>query len=237
MADRYYIDMDLGPGEFELTGPEAHHLAVVCRVRQGEEVFLFNGRGEQYLARVLQAAKRSVILNIETIEKPVREIGYRLEVAVALPKGDRADFLVEKLTELGVTRLIPLQTARSVVHPRDTKIERLQRQVIEASKQCGRNWLMEIGEMVRWTDFITSSDLPYLKLLSHPGESLHDVSNSNSGDVVVAIGPEGGFAEEEVAKACEAGWQKVSLGPRILRIETAAIVMATRFNSQLTPNF
>jgi 16S rRNA (uracil1498-N3)-methyltransferase len=226
MSDRYYLDDDLSPGEVELTGAEAHHLAVVCRIRAGEEVVLFNGRGEQYQARVLEANKRSVVVEVLRVERPAREVGFRLEVAVALPKGDRADFLVEKLTEVGVTSLVPLQTARSIVHPRDSKLERLQRQVIEASKQCGRNVLMQVGEMVRWSVYCETPTLPRRRILAHPsGESWSKPASGE--DTTLAIGPEGGFTDEEILQGSAAGWQLVGLGPRILRVETAAMALAT----------
>ena len=225
MSDRYYLDDDLSPGAVELTGPEAHHLAVVCRIRAGEDVVLFNGRGEQYQARVLEANKRSVVVEVLSVERPAREVGFRLEVAVALPKGDRADFLVEKLTELGVTSLVPLQTARSIVHPRDSKLERLQRQVIEASKQCGRNILMQVGDMVRWNDYRAKPTLPRRRMLAHPsGDPWSKPAHGE--DTAVAIGPEGGFTDEEILQGSAAGWHLVGLGPRILRVETAAMALA-----------
>src|SRR5262245_24594035 len=131
MAERYFVDTALSPGPVELGGPEAHHLAVVCRVRPGDAVCLFNGDGREYPARVVEAGKRRVALEVTAVESPARELGFRLEVAAPLPKGDRAQFLMEKLTELGVTSFTPLHTARSVVHARDAKLDKLQRHVIE----------------------------------------------------------------------------------------------------------
>jgi 16S rRNA (uracil1498-N3)-methyltransferase len=228
MSERFHVDCDLAVGPLEITGPEAHHLAAVCRLRPGDTVVLFNGRGEEYPARIAAASKKSVRVEVLGVEKPNREVGHRLEVAGPLPKGDRADFLIEKLTELGVTRFTPLQTARSVVHPRESKLDRLQRHVIEASKQCGRNVLMQVGELTRWSDFCRGPGLPERKLLAHPGgEAVGGmVAAAGKGNVVLAVGPEGGFTDEEAAQGREAGWRVVSLGPRILRVETAAIVLA-----------
>lgn len=228
MSERFHVACDLTAGPCEITGPEAHHLAVVCRLRPGDSVVLFNGRGEEYPARVSQAGKKSVLVEVLAIEKPDREVGYRLEVAATLPRGDRADFLIEKLTELGVTCFTPLQTARSVVHPRESKLDRLQRHVIEASKQCGRNVLMQVGELTRWSDFCRLPSLPGRKLLAHPGgETVPEaIPPDGDRDVVLVVGPEGGFSAEEAALGREAGWRVVSLGPRILRVETAAVVLA-----------
>src|SRR4051794_40523051 len=123
MADRYFVDQPLGPGLVELDGPEAHHLATVCRLRPGDAVVLFNGEGPQYPAVVKAVARRSVTLEVGAAETPSRERPFRLEVAAPLPKGERADFLIEKLTELGVTAFTPLHTARTVVRPRETKLD------------------------------------------------------------------------------------------------------------------
>jgi 16S rRNA (uracil1498-N3)-methyltransferase len=223
MTDRFYVNCPLAPGPVTLEGPEARHLAVVCRRRPGDAVCLFNGDGREYPADVREVGKRSVQLEVRAVEAPQRELSFRLEVAAPLPKGDRAQFLVEKLTELGAAVFTPLRTARSVVHPGEAKRERLQRHVIEASKQCGRNLLMEIGPLTPWMDFLRRSDLPNRKLLAHPGGEQWTAA---SGDVVVAVGPEGGFTEDETAQARTAGWRITGLGPRILRVETAAIVLA-----------
>jgi 16S rRNA (uracil1498-N3)-methyltransferase len=149
---------------------------------------------------------------------------------VPLPKGDRAQFLVEKLTELGVARLVPLRTARSVVHPGETKQEKLRRWVIEASKQCGRNILMEVMPLADWKNYSVGADLPQVRWLAHPAPEAQrpvELPQPLSGNrLAVAIGPEGGFTDEEIAAAVSSGWQMVNLGLRILRVETAAIALA-----------
>src|SRR5262249_50333548 len=167
MSERYFVAQPLAPGPVGLAGPEARHLAVVCRVRPGDRVYLFNGDGQQYRATVAEVSKHGVRLDVEAVEGPARELGFRLEVAAPLPKGDRGQFLIEKLTELGVTDFVPLRTARSVVHPKD--IDRLRRHVIEASKQCGRNTLMRVAPVIDWKDYAPRSDLAPLRLLAHPG--------------------------------------------------------------------
>ncbi len=228
MADRYYVDCELAPGRIELEGPEAHHLAVVCRVRPGDAVCLFNGNGREYAAAVVEVDRRGVTVQITGVAAPEREHTFRVEVAAPLPKGDRAQFLLEKLTELGVTSFVPLQTARSVVHPRETKLDKLQRHVIEASKQCGRNLLLQVQPLAVWTDYLRRADLPATKVIAHPYRSEDDNPPPTVlvGNVALAVGPEGGFTEEEVTAARQAGWQVRDLGTRILRVETAAIVLA-----------
>jgi 16S rRNA (uracil1498-N3)-methyltransferase len=160
-----------------------------------------------------------------------RELPFRLEVAAPLPKGDRSTFLIEKLTELGVTSFVPLACARSVVHPREGKLEKLHRHVIEASKQCGRNVLMHTGELVAWEEYCRPGKSGELSLLGHPGapEQVRQVlATAQSTAVRVAVGPEGGFTDAEVELARWHGWHLVDLGPRILRIETAALALAVR---------
>jgi 16S rRNA (uracil1498-N3)-methyltransferase len=228
MADRYFVNAALSPGHVELKGPEAHHLAVVCRVRPGDAVCLFNGDGREYPARVAAATKRRVDLEITGFEAPERELGFRLEVAAPLPKGDRAQFLLEKLTELGATAFTPLQTERSVRHLGETKSEKLQRYVIEASKQCGRNVLLEVRRLTDWATFCQGAGLPPQRFLAHPSAE-RGTRNAERGDVVYAVGPEGGFTDAEVELGRAGGWRTVGLGPRILRVETAALALAAHF--------
>jgi 16S rRNA (uracil1498-N3)-methyltransferase len=134
---------------------------------------------------------------------------------------------VEKLTELGVSTLHLLLTRRAVVHPRESKVDRLERYVIEASKQCGRNVLMRIEPPCEWESFVSAPGLPGMRLVAHPGQGLSSGSLHGPGtEVVAAVGPEGGFTDEEVALALRSGWQPINLGPRVLRVETAAVVLA-----------
>jgi len=230
MSERFYVNCGLELGAAAIQGAEAHHLAVVCRLRPGDAVCLFNGDGREYHAVILEAGKRSVELDVQRVEAPERELPFHLEVAVPLPKGDRAQFLVEKLTELGVKRLVPLRTARSVVHPGESKLEKLERWAIEASKQCGRNVLLEIAPLTDWAVYCGEGDLPEQRWLAHPertnGVSPPRTTPVSTMDRVFAVGPEGGFTEEEVERACALGWRRIELGPRILRVETAAVALA-----------
>jgi 16S rRNA (uracil1498-N3)-methyltransferase len=233
MADRFYVNSDLAPGLVVLRDHEAHHLSAVCRIRHGDAVTLFNGSGLEYPGRVVEITRRDVTVEVEAGQAPMRELPIELHIAAPLPKGDRAQMLVEKLTELGVTTLTILSTSRSVVSPRESKLDKLERHVIEASKQCGRNVLMRIEPPRAWTDFLHDEKLPHRRLLAHPrsaGSPCRDPSGARAQPVVAAVGPEGGFTDEEVAQARAAGWQTIDLGPRILRMETAALVLAARLS-------
>ncbi len=227
MSARFYINWPLAPGPVTLTGAEAHHLAAVCRLRPGDAVCLFNGDGHEYAARIVEVARRSVTLEIGGLASPARELSFTLEVAAPLPKGDRAQFLIEKLTELGVAAFAPLACARAVIHPRDAKLEKLRRYVIEASKQCSRNVLMRIEPMIAWQSYCAARKANESLWLAHPGGADNRaVGPSGATSVRAAVGPEGGFTTEEIDAARVNGWRLVDLGPRILRIETAAMVTA-----------
>jgi 16S rRNA (uracil1498-N3)-methyltransferase len=230
MSERFYINCPLQPGAIELEGPEARHLAVVCRVRPGDTVCLFNGDGREYPARVTAVQRRTVTVEVLGTTTAERELAFPLTVAAPVPKGDRAQFLLEKLTEIGVASFVPLSTQRSVVQPRDTRMEKLQRYIVEASKQCGRNVLMKLEGPASWESYCCRGNLPRTKLLGDPAglplRCLHRDSGSAAG-IVIAVGPEGGFSDGEVAAAQAAGWTPVGLGPRVLRVETAALVLAS----------
>jgi 16S rRNA (uracil1498-N3)-methyltransferase len=230
MADRFYTPDALAPGEAFLEGAEAHHLTSVRRFGPGDEVVLFNGDGNEYPALVVAAGKKRVTLHVQRAEPIDRELPFPLVVASALPKADRADFLVEKLTELGVTRFIPLVTERAVVRPKPSAVEKFARAVIEASKQCGRNRLMTVDEPREWAALLALPDLPAARFVLHTGEGLPRASRSAEG-VAVAVGPEGGFTAEELARGVEREWTAASLGPRVLRVETAALVAAARLSA------
>jgi 16S rRNA (uracil1498-N3)-methyltransferase len=224
MAERYFTDVPLSPGEFTLAGPDAHHLAAVKRAAPSDRVTLFNGDGHEYPAEVLAVGKKHVTLMVLSREAVSREPPFPVVVGSALPKGDRADYLIEKLVEVGATRFVPLITTRSVVQPREAKTDKLTRAVVEASKQCGRNVLMAVDPPLKLADYLTRPDLPPAKFLLHTSGG-DDPSHPTPG-VAVAVGPEGGFTDDEVRTAEAAGWRTISFGPRVLRVETAAAVAA-----------
>ena len=199
MAERFYLNCPLQPGPVLIDGPEAHHLATVCRLRPGDAVCLFNGDGREYHAVITAVRRREVELEVQRETRPERELEFSLEVAAPLPKGDRAQFLIEKLTELGVTAFIPLRTRYSVVDPREAKLEKLQRHVIEAAKQCGRTLLMGVAPVMDWADFCRQTHVALLRLMAHPGgeRTAADAlaERQEQEDVTLAVGPEGGFTD------------------------------------------
>lgn len=226
MPDRFYIEEPLAPGPCAITGPEAHHLAQVLRIKPGQHITLFNGNGHEYTATIESVRKQQIDVHID-VDRPVsRERECHLTVACPLPKGDRAQFLIEKLTELGVAAYLPLETQRSVVHPGEGKMEKLLRYVIEASKQCGRNVLMSIEPLQKWEKLVQEVNVEHRFLADASGHSLA-MPLQHSRQAFLALGPEGGWTPEELALAQEHRWNCISLGPSILRIETAALAAAT----------
>jgi 16S rRNA (uracil1498-N3)-methyltransferase len=231
MADRYFVETPITGAQARLVGSEAHHLANVMRAKPGQAVTLFDGSGGEFDARVEKAGRSEVILNVVARVEADRELKRRLTLAVSLPKGERQRWLVEKATELGVAQLVPLITARSVAQPVAAALARLHRAVIEASKQCGRNRLMKIGDAEQWREFVTRASTSAARWIAHrsEGDRVQAAVNAEltaAAEIVVAIGPEGGFTHEEVAAAREAGWRQLDLGPATLRVETAAIAVA-----------
>lgn len=224
MSKRYFSDEPLDLGPFLLEGPEAHHLSHVSRLQKGEVIILFNGDGNEYPARIEAVHRHEVRLEIVEKQTVSREAERKLTVVSPLPKGDRSGFMIEKLTELGVVCYIPLRSERSVVHPSEGKTDKLKRAVIEASKQCGRNVLMQIDEMTTWSELVTRTSLPQEKLFADVLGS--PIGASPAREVIAAVGPEGGWSEKEVEVGMTLGWKMISLGRAILRIETAAIAAA-----------
>lgn len=236
MADRYIVETPIVGTRALLVGDEAHHLLHVMRAKPGQQVTVFDRSGAEFAARVERLGRSEVELAVGERIEVDREAPLKLTLAVALPKGDRQRWLVEKAVELGVARLIPLETSRGVAQPVEKALARLRRTVIEASKQCGRNRLMEIGEPQTWPALAAAvAPAGCLRVLADPsGEAkLSDVlcNRLELGGVQAAIGPEGGWTEAELGLARAHGWQIVGLGPRILRVETAALAIAAMVNS------
>ena len=224
MADRFYTPIAPVNGRVTLSGPEAHHLLHVMRASTGDEVTLFDGHGGEYQAAIKKCSRSEVLLAVGDRRAVLRELPMRLVLGVTLPKGDRQKWLVEKLTELGAAHLVPLITKRSVADLKGKSLERLERVVIEASKQCGRNTLMQIAAPRSLDDFLAAAS--GTRLVAHPtGKPITGVLVPPVTEASIVVGPEGGLTDAEVEQATAAGWTIVGLGPSILRIETAAVAL------------
>jgi len=207
-------------GEISLEAEEFRHLRAQ-RLKTKEKVSLFNGKGLVAIAELIEEGKA---LLLEVHEMPKSDLS--LTIAVAVPKGERADWMLQKLTELGVSRIIPLKTERSVVLPRKTKQERWQRILIEACKQSKQAWIPQLKPLSTIEEALrTEAKLKIL--LDKAGKPLLELIKDKPKSVIAFIGPEGGFSNDEKAMLQKAGCIPASLGKNILRIETAAIAVAT----------
>lgn len=228
MAERFHCTQTTFGGRVTLDDHEAHHLARVRRISPGTLVELFDGRSPtSQLAQIASIEGRKVELELVGDPIPGREPPLPLILLTSVPKGERFDWLVEKAVEIGVGRLVPLTTARSVVDPRASKLDRLRRTIVEASKQCGRNRLMELDPTGEWKELARSTDASVLLMADPAGLPLQQWPvRDTSATVALAVGPEGGFSPDEVDIGRRLGWVPVRLSSSVLRIETAAIVGA-----------
>lgn len=207
-----------------IDGEEFQHLTHVMRKQPGDEIRVVDGKGNVYDVRILDTARRAahceIMAHREMENEP--EISVTLAAGV-LKNGARFDFLVEKATELGVRSIVPLATARTI--PQHAKTDRWQKLAVAAMKQSGRCVLPVVHPLTPLSKFVAESSASR-KLIPHEKESsraLRDVVAGDRTDTVLCIGPEGGFSDDEVAFAVQAGFVPVSLGPRRLRTETASI--------------
>ena len=216
------------------------------RAKVGDAVTLFDGSGTEFLACVQSIQRDRVQLQINERVLANRERKTQIHLAIALPKGDRQKVVIEKAVELGVYRLIPIRAQRSQPSFSEKSLDRWKRYVIEASKQCRRSRLMLIAEPITFESLLNSSD-EMGKWIAHPypednkspcpttqppqSERLKGSTDRPQDGIVLAIGPEGGFTQEEFQAARLLGWERLDLGPRILRIETAALAAVCRFDA------
>lgn len=228
--------------ELELSVEESRHLREVLRLRAGDEAFVFDGEGREFRCVVEEAGRRGTdaarLKVIEEAEPPSRESPLELTLAVALLKGEKFDLVVQKATELGVARVTPVVTRRADVRVRDEReaarrVERWRRLALEACKQSGRARVPEVELPVAFAEVLSSVNraegAARLMFAERGGVGLDGVSASWSvkpSAAVALVGPEGGWEEEEVEEAARKGWSIVTLGGRVLRAETAAIVVA-----------
>ena len=217
---------NLHPGPLPLPLDQAHHARDVLRLTQGEEVELFTPDGRSALARLTTVNHEIVVATVEEILAPAAS--SQLTIASAIPKGARADWMIEKLSELGVARFIPLQTERSVVHPEGKgKLDRWERLAEESAKQSHRTGVMQISPLVTLHKFLSAlpahSPVAYL---STARGALPLPRWLGPASPCLLIGPEGGWSPGELANFETRRLTPLTLGATILRVETAAIAAA-----------
>ncbi len=208
-----------------VAGSEAHHAVRVKRLGQGDALELLDGRGWRAAATVVgvsKAGKGDWTLEVEVTGAGVEpEPTPRVHVLASPPKGERLEEMIDQLSQVGAASWSPLVTLRTVVSPRTGKMLRAERVAAEAAKQCGRAWALRIGDPVHLADALARAGT--LVLADPSGEPY---AHDGSSDVTVLVGPEGGFADEEIRGAARAGAAVCRFGRHVMRVETAAVVAA-----------
>jgi len=214
-----------------LTEQATTHVARVLRMKEGDEICLFNNQNQECTARLVEVKKRLVKAEIISIKNCSRESGFEITLVQGVSKGDRFDLVVQKAVELGVTKLIPVTTERNSVRLDENKRQKKQslwQNIIEsASEQCGRNQLMQLSEIISLQEYLDNKqETVHFVLDPYSKQSLNDVKKPVNG-VAFLIGPEGGFSDIEVQLMTSYDVMPVCFGPRILRTETAAIAVCS----------
>lgn len=224
MTVRAFSSIQLREGIIELSPEEAHHLVHVRRAKAGDSVELFDARGWTAQAILLESVGDQARVQVITCLPPCSE-RPRATLAVAFPKGERQKWMLEKCVELGVATLVPLITRRGVALATDGAHARWERQIIAACKQSGRDATLELLPPVDARDFFAAA-LPGTKVLADPRGAPLSVADLSRADFVACVGPEGGWAPEELEVGLSHGWILGSFADHVLRVETAVVALA-----------
>ncbi|MCP5143538.1 MAG: 16S rRNA (uracil(1498)-N(3))-methyltransferase [Gammaproteobacteria bacterium] len=235
---RIYTDQALTTGEvITIDGIAAHHLINVLRKSSGEPVTLFNGRGGEYPGKVRDSDRRSVQIEIGTCIEPGTESSLDITLVQGISRAERMDYTIQKAVELGVRRIVPLTTDRSVVkldaRRAAQRLQHWQAIIISACEQSGRTTVPVLDEVTSLNRWLEHDDPSRCRLMLQPSASQALSSMpAPTGGVTLYIGPEGGFGPVEQQALQSAGCTAVALGPRILRTETAALVAMSVLQSR-----
>lgn len=224
---RLFVRQPLGDDvQVELDGGQANYLGNVLRLGAGSELLVFDGLSGEWLARISEAAKKRMTLSIERKTREAESIPD-VWLGFAPVKRAQTDWLIEKATELGAARLVPVLTQRTVAER--VRLDRLESIAIEAAEQCGRTRVPEIAEPMKLARF--TEELDPARRLYFADESGGDAlaGTFREGPAAILVGPEGGFTDEERTLVRGSGAAAISLGPRILRAETAALAALSAY--------
>jgi 16S rRNA (uracil1498-N3)-methyltransferase len=234
---RFYCAHPLSVGAIiALPDHVAHHVQVL-RLAAGDRITLFNGEGGEYTATLTAIEKKRASAEVKTFSPREVELPYAITLAQALPETSKMDWIIEKAVELGATAIQPLAAQRCVVRLSDEraarKLAHWQGIIVAASEQCGRNRLPHLAQMADFNDWIRQHDLHHRILLTpHAEQSLSEWARHHPPQAVaLLVGPEGGFTEGEESAARAHGALALSMGPRVLRTETAGLAGLTTLNA------
>ncbi len=213
----------------------ARHVAKVLRLGVGAELTLFDGYGGEYPATIVDAGKRQLLVELGAVQNRDIESPLQVTLAQGVSKGDRMDYTIQKAVELGVSRIAPIDTERSVVNLKGDRLEKKLNHwhgvIISACEQCGRNTLPELFPLQSFDRWLQNPVQGSGLLLDHRAK-LTVGSIPETDAVTLLIGPEGGLSEQERERAYAAGYQGMRLGPRVLRTETAALTALAALQSR-----
>jgi len=234
MVPRFYVDAPLrAGGNATLPESSAHHAVHVLRLRAGDEVTLFNGRGGEVAGRIAAIERLRISVDLLKHQAVEREAPLRVTLVQAVSAGEKMDSTVRKAVELGVAEIQPVLATRSVARPKgeraENRREHWQKVVIAACEQCGRNRIPMVLPLVSLADYRAGEGL---KILLSPLSELALSKLSLKGEpIILAAGPEAGFSAEEEAALATQGFVPVKIGARVLRTETAALAAVAALNA------
>ncbi|WP_438479392.1 RsmE family RNA methyltransferase [Oleiharenicola lentus] len=233
----FCLPAEPNPSEIRLAPAESHHLVVVNRCLQGSTVVAFDGKGGEWITECVRADKHSALLRVRE-SKQAAPLPHVITLAQSLPKGGTMDDIVRQATEVGAAKIIPLISERTEVHLEadraEKKIEKWRIGAVEAAKQCGNPWLPDITPLQKFSELITHSGHGYdLKLIASLHRNTKTLKAALAGyrqqhgtsprNVLWLVGPEGDFSPAEIGAALDADFQPITLGPLVLRSDTAAL--------------
>ncbi|HEX2862761.1 MAG TPA: RsmE family RNA methyltransferase [Lacunisphaera sp.] len=239
-------DVAAGATEIRLSATESHHLVAVNRCSRGDPVIAFDGHGREWVTTCTEANKGAAILQI-TATRPAATRGPAISLAQSLPKGATMDEIVRQATEVGTVGIIPLLSERTQVHldedRADKKVGKWRATAIEAAKQCGNPWLPEISPIQKFDEWVGATAAYDLKLIASLRADALPLKTAVASFVrqhgraprhaLWLVGPEGDFSPSEVAAALAAGFTPVTLGPLVLRSDTAALYALSILSNEL----
>ncbi|MFI3209744.1 MAG: RsmE family RNA methyltransferase [Peptostreptococcaceae bacterium] len=235
--DRFFVDktnINLEDNKAKINGEDVKHISKVLRLRVGEEVEICDKENSEYICEINSIEKDEVCLNILTKKEVNREPKIKIKVYQGVPKGPKMEYILQKLTEVGVCEIILVDTKRSISKfdkKEDKKLERFERIIYEASKQSKRGQIPVLRGVLSFKEALVDMKNNDLNVVPYENERTTSIKKAIKGvnidSIGIFIGPEGGISEEEIESLEENNFTSVSLGPRILRTETASVVASS----------
>ncbi len=229
-------------GRIAISGKEAHHILDVMRLKKSDRVVTFDGTGKEYVGVIENALKTSLVVRIEEERRSPAGQAPSITLIQAIPKKEKMDYIVEKATELGVNRVIPAMTDRTIVRWDREKgaasAGRWRKIALASAKQCGRSDLPEITDVTVFRKCLASLKDGGLRLIAALSDESapfkEELARQAVSEVIIAIGPEGDFTPDEIYEAVRAGFRLVSLGPRVLKSDTAGLFAISAINYEFS---